>query len=107
MADVQPLKTLRYDPAAAGPLGDLIAPPYDVIDERMRAQLAGRRPYNVVGIDLPASYDGAAARRVAQAGRAGPGERAGHVGAPPGLHRPRRLRAHPDRLLRARARGGL
>ena len=60
MADVQPLKTLRYDPAAAGPLGDLIAPPYDVIDERMRAQLAGRSPYNVVGIDLPDSYEEAA-----------------------------------------------
>jgi uncharacterized protein (DUF1015 family) len=60
MADVQPLKTLRYDPAAAGPLEDLIAPPYDVIDERMRAQLAGRSPYNVVGIDLPDSYDDAA-----------------------------------------------
>jgi uncharacterized protein (DUF1015 family) len=59
MADVQPLKTLRYDPGVAGPLGDLIAPPYDVIDERMRAQLAGRSPYNVVGIDLPESYEGA------------------------------------------------
>jgi uncharacterized protein (DUF1015 family) len=60
MADVQPLKTLRYDPASAGPLGDLIAPPYDVIDERMRAQLAGRSPYNVVAIDLPDSYEEAA-----------------------------------------------
>src|SRR5919197_555321 len=60
MADVQPLHTLRYDPAVAGPLDDLIAPPYDVIDERMRAQLAGRSPYNVVGIDLPESYDDAA-----------------------------------------------
>jgi uncharacterized protein (DUF1015 family) len=60
MADVQPLNTLRYDPALAGPLGTLIAPPYDVIDERMRAQLAGRSPYNVVEIDLPQSYEGAA-----------------------------------------------
>jgi uncharacterized protein (DUF1015 family) len=60
MADVQPLKTLRYEPSVAGSLGDLIAPPYDVIDERMRAQLAGRSPYNVVQIDLPESYDGAA-----------------------------------------------
>ena len=60
MADVKPLQTLRYDPALAGPLDDLIAPPYDVIDERMRAQLVGRSPYNVVGIDLPESYDDAA-----------------------------------------------
>jgi uncharacterized protein (DUF1015 family) len=60
MADVQPLRTLRYDPDVAGPLGDLIAPPYDVIDERMRAQLAARSPYNVVELDLPESYEGAA-----------------------------------------------
>jgi uncharacterized protein (DUF1015 family) len=60
MADVQPLNTLRYDPAVAGPLDDLIAPPYDVIDERMRAHLAGRSPYNVVELDLPESYEGAA-----------------------------------------------
>jgi uncharacterized protein (DUF1015 family) len=60
MADVQPLNTLRYDPATAGSLDDLIAPPYDVIDDRMRAHLAGRSPYNVVELDLPESYDGAA-----------------------------------------------
>jgi uncharacterized protein (DUF1015 family) len=60
MADVQPIKTLRYDPEVAGPLEDLIAPPYDVIDDELRAELAGRSPYNVVEIDLPESYEGAA-----------------------------------------------
>jgi uncharacterized protein (DUF1015 family) len=53
MAEVQPLRTLRYDPAAAGPLEDLIAPPYDVIDADLRAQLVARSPRNVVEIDLP------------------------------------------------------
>jgi uncharacterized protein (DUF1015 family) len=53
MAEVQPLRTLRYEPAAAGPLEDLIAPPYDVIDDELRAQLIARSPYNVVEIDLP------------------------------------------------------
>jgi uncharacterized protein (DUF1015 family) len=61
MADLQPLRTLRYDPAAVGSLGDVIAPPYDVIDDAMRDELAGRSPYNVVHIDLPPSYDQAAA----------------------------------------------
>ena len=56
MADVQPLRALRYDPAHAGPLDDLIAPPYDVIDDELRAELAARSPYNVVHVDLPASY---------------------------------------------------
>ena len=60
MADVQPLRALRYDPAQAGPLDDLIAPPYDVIDHQMRAELAARSPYNVVHVDLPPSYDDAA-----------------------------------------------
>ena len=60
MADVQPLKTLRYDPDVAGPLEDLIAPPYDVIDDEGRAELAGRNPHNVVELDLPPSYEAAA-----------------------------------------------
>src|SRR5215213_3636887 len=60
MADVQPLKTLRYDADVAGPLEDLIAPPYDVIDDEGRAELAARSPYNVVELDLPRSYDAAA-----------------------------------------------
>ena len=60
MADVQPLKTLRYEPGVAGPLEDLIAPPYDVIDDELRAELAGRSPHNVVEVDLPESYEGAA-----------------------------------------------
>jgi uncharacterized protein (DUF1015 family) len=60
MADVQPLNTLRYDPAVAGPLEGLIAPPYDVIDADARAELAARSPYNVVELDLPESYEGAA-----------------------------------------------
>jgi len=60
MADMQPIKTLRYDPEVAGPLEDLIAPPYDVIDDELRAELMGRSPYNVVEIDLPETYEGAA-----------------------------------------------
>jgi uncharacterized protein (DUF1015 family) len=58
MADVQPLRTLRYEPAAAGPLDDVIAPPYDVIDEELRAALVDRSPFNVVEIDLPRANGG-------------------------------------------------
>jgi uncharacterized protein (DUF1015 family) len=60
VADIQPLRTLRYDTGVAGPLDGLIAPPYDVIDEAMRADLAGRSEHNVVELDLPESYEGAA-----------------------------------------------
>ena len=61
MADLQPLRTLRYEPSAVGSLADVIAPPYDVIDAELRAELAARSPYNVVAIDLPPSYEAAAA----------------------------------------------
>jgi uncharacterized protein (DUF1015 family) len=60
VADIQPLRALRYDTSVAGPLGDLIAPPYDVIDDAMRAELASRNEHNVVELDLPESYEGAA-----------------------------------------------
>ncbi|HEY7620773.1 MAG TPA: DUF1015 domain-containing protein [Solirubrobacteraceae bacterium] len=53
MADVQPLRALHYDLATVGSLGEVAAPPYDVIDPEQRAALAARSPYNVVRIDLP------------------------------------------------------
>jgi uncharacterized protein (DUF1015 family) len=57
MVDVQPLRALHYDVRRAGPLDSLAAPPYDVIDAGMRAELASRSPHNVVGIDLPEGDD--------------------------------------------------
>ncbi len=53
MADVRPLRALHYDPAVVGSIGDVTAPPYDVIDEEQRAELLARSPFNVVEIDLP------------------------------------------------------
>jgi uncharacterized protein (DUF1015 family) len=57
MADVQPLRALHYDQSVAGPLQDLVAPPYDVIDPPARAALQARSPHNVVAIDLPEGDD--------------------------------------------------
>jgi uncharacterized protein (DUF1015 family) len=53
MAEVQPLRALHYDPTVVGPLADVVAPPYDVIDAGQRAALIARSPFNVVAIDLP------------------------------------------------------
>jgi uncharacterized protein (DUF1015 family) len=69
MADLQPLRTLRYELAAVGSLDDVIAPPYDVIDAGLRARLAARSPYNVVEIDMPRDYEEAAATMGAWANR--------------------------------------
>src|SRR3954454_9325742 len=58
MADVPPPRTLRYALSSVGSLENVIAPPYDVIDDEMRAELAGRSPFNVVEIDLPRTNGG-------------------------------------------------
>ena len=65
MAEIQPIRALRYDLDRTGGLQDVVAPPYDVIDDAQRAALEARSPYNVVRIDLPQGgedrYDRAAA----------------------------------------------
>ncbi len=57
MADVRPFRALGYA-AGAGPLGDLVAPPYDVISADERRDLLARSPYNAVRLILPeVSYE--------------------------------------------------
>jgi uncharacterized protein (DUF1015 family) len=61
VAVVRPFRPLRYDEAVAGPLGSLVAPPYDVIGPEEREELLARSPYNVVHLTLPDGEDEAAA----------------------------------------------
>jgi uncharacterized protein (DUF1015 family) len=61
VAVVRPFRALRYDTAIAGPLDDLVAPPYDVIEPVEREELLGRSPFNVVHLTLPDSEEQAAA----------------------------------------------
>jgi uncharacterized protein (DUF1015 family) len=60
MAVVKPFRALRYDEGAAGPLEDLVAPPYDVVSPEQREELRARSPYNVVRLTLPDSEEEAA-----------------------------------------------
>lgn len=56
-----PFAGIRYDTGAAGAgIGDLVAPPYDVIDEDQRAALEAAHPLNSVRLILPrdANHDG-------------------------------------------------
>jgi uncharacterized protein (DUF1015 family) len=57
MAKVEPLLALHYDLEKTEGLQDVVAPPYDVIDEQQREELERRSPYNVVRIDLPRGED--------------------------------------------------
>jgi uncharacterized protein (DUF1015 family) len=56
--EVLPLQAVHYDLGKIGALADVVAPPYDVIDEAQRADLAARSPYNVVELDLPRDREG-------------------------------------------------
>src|SRR5688572_27538178 len=58
MAEVRPLNALHYNLAAVPSLADVVAPPYDVVDDRRRAELLARSPFNVVEIDLPVAPEG-------------------------------------------------
>jgi uncharacterized protein (DUF1015 family) len=60
MALVRPFRALRYDGKRAGPLSELVAPPYDVISPAERDQYLARSPYNIVHLTLPDSPEDAA-----------------------------------------------
>ena len=82
MAVVKPFRGLRFDPARAGRMEDVVSPPYDVIDAAAEAELTEKNPYNMVRLDLTKDV-------------AGGGEDAG------------RYRTVRDRLAKWRADGAL
>jgi uncharacterized protein (DUF1015 family) len=51
VAQIRPLTAIRFKNPAA--LSDLIAPPYDVLDEAGKAALQKKHPNNIITIDLP------------------------------------------------------
>lgn len=57
MALIRPFAAWRYNPAVVGDLTDVVAPPYDVIDEEHRDVLYDRSPYNVVRLILGRETD--------------------------------------------------
>src|SRR5437588_9806917 len=58
MAEIQPLHAVHYETHTAGALENLVAPPYDVIDEQMRRELVAKSPFNIVEVDLPLPEEG-------------------------------------------------
>src|SRR5947209_7646750 len=52
MAEIRAFRAYRYDLGRVGALGDVIAPPYDVIDPGLQHSLYQRSPYNVVRLIL-------------------------------------------------------
>ena len=60
MADIQAFRALRYDLSRVGNLSDVIAPPYDVIDEAFQSRLYKQHDNNIVRLILnrPQESDG-------------------------------------------------
>ncbi len=52
MADVQPLRGIRYHSETLGNLAQVITPPYDVISEEAQANYYARSPYNIIRLEL-------------------------------------------------------
>lgn len=50
--DIRPFHAMRFDGSRVE-LDDVVAPPYDVIDDERRSRLMQRSPYNVAGLILP------------------------------------------------------
>ena len=59
LPEIKPFRALRYDTEVAGPLDQLIAPPYDVIGPEERARYLEQSPHNVVHLTLPDSEEAA------------------------------------------------
>jgi uncharacterized protein (DUF1015 family) len=60
VAEVQPFRAVRYDERRTGPVGRLVAPPYDVITAEERERYLERDPHNVARLIVPESPDEAA-----------------------------------------------
>ena len=53
---MRPFRALHFDPRRV-PIGDAIAPPFDVVSDAERSALAARSPYNMVHLILPRRGD--------------------------------------------------
>ena len=54
--EIKPLAGYRYNPAKIGNLNDVVAPPYDVIDESFQNELYCKHPNNVIRLILEKMY---------------------------------------------------
>jgi uncharacterized protein (DUF1015 family) len=53
MAHIRPFAGVHFNKTVLPDVSDLIAPPYDVLDEKGKEALQGKHPNNIVTIDLP------------------------------------------------------
>jgi uncharacterized protein (DUF1015 family) len=49
---IEPFRALMYDTRICGDLATVVAPPYDLINSTLQAELYARSPYNIVRLEL-------------------------------------------------------
>src|SRR5664279_1349495 len=54
---IAPFRALTFNSARTGPLKQIVAPPYDLIDKSRQDELYERSPYNVVRLELNRDAD--------------------------------------------------
>ncbi len=52
MAEVRPLRGIRYNSEKVGNIADVVTPPYDVISKEAQTAYYARSPYNVIRLEL-------------------------------------------------------
>ncbi|MCA9191708.1 MAG: DUF1015 domain-containing protein [Planctomycetales bacterium] len=52
MPKIRAFRGLRYNLAQVGSLSDVVAPPYDVVDNQLQEKLYGNSPYNFIRLEL-------------------------------------------------------
>ncbi len=52
MAEVRPLRGIRYNIDKVGNIADVVTPPYDVISKEAQASYYARSPYNIIRLEL-------------------------------------------------------
>jgi uncharacterized protein (DUF1015 family) len=57
MAEFKPVSGLRYNTELVGVLDDVVAPPYDVINDAQVAELQAKSQYNVTHLTRPVGDD--------------------------------------------------
>ena len=58
MADVRPLRGIRYNDDVVSDLAQVVTPPYDVISKESQAKYYARNPYNVIRLEFGAEQVG-------------------------------------------------
>ena len=52
-AGIAPFAGVRYDPAVAGELSNLLCPPYDIIGPVQQRELYSKSPFNMIRLEYP------------------------------------------------------